>query len=481
MDRYYSINPLKDGATVKGPADLKNEMQIITLPDNIFAYWAKFLTKQADGELIEPVSMKKYNQLKGFKRKSMSLKKEFFRHCGHFTDKDFLALALHLLGETPKRKALHPKLSVPRTRILVADNMTAGDWMERRKRKKVILQDLASIKPALKFTDTGGDVIDATWRSWKARHRFTSATWDFLLSYPKNEYFKRRLTYEASGKRAKDLGKTYPEVFYMFTHFMKMKYKLPRLVGGVQVRGVDIIANALVTSNNFQYQNRDIHLAVLDVREILRAPGIEKTVDFQALLKFLLQRLEPKMNEPLAWLFILRSKADVKAATKFVALKLKDYDCIQSSYVPAKAEMLDNCTNRNMADDVPLLFLFKKNQEVVTNVRGLVKKEYETPAVCQYYDEVSKNTEAKWRIHPTELRMEFYLQILQDFATPEENVVGVFCGPKFMLAAKVGFYPCLSCTDCRLEDTKSGKTFLKSAMSLIVDSRIWILLTLFTE
>jgi len=123
---------------VKGPVDLKNEIQIITLPNQVFAYSERFLKLHADGELIEPVSRKKYNGIKGFKKKAMSLK-EFFRHCGHFTNEDYLVLARHLLGETLGRRSLYPKLSVPKTKILVADNMTAGDWMERRKRKKVIL------------------------------------------------------------------------------------------------------------------------------------------------------------------------------------------------------------------------------------------------------------------------------------------------------------------------------------------------------
>ena len=48
-----------------------------------------------------------------------------------------------------------------------------------------------------------------------------------------------------------------------------------------------------------------------------------------------------------------------------------------------------------------------------------------------------KNNEGKWRLRPTELRMEFYLNILQDFAATSENVLAVFVGRKFMLAAKV--------------------------------------------
>jgi len=101
----------------------------MTLLDELFAYWERFLMKHADGELIEPVSRKRYNEIKCFKRKAMSLKKEFFRHCGHFMHKDYGVLVQHLLGETPKRRSLYSKLSMVRTRILVADYMTIRDWI----------------------------------------------------------------------------------------------------------------------------------------------------------------------------------------------------------------------------------------------------------------------------------------------------------------------------------------------------------------
>jgi hypothetical protein len=57
-----------------------------------------------------------------------------------------------------------------------------------------------------------------------------------------------------------------------------------------------------------------------------------------------------------------------------------------------------------------------------------------------YYLDPSKNTEAKWRIEASELRMEFYLEILHAFAKREENVLGLYSGAKFMLAAKVYFH-----------------------------------------
>ena len=62
---------------------------------------------------------------------------------------------------------------------------------------------------------------------------------------------------------------------------------------------------------------------------------------------------------------------------------------------------------------------------------------YTTPQTCVYYTDPSKNNEGKWRLRPTELRMEFYMNILQDFAAASENILAVFTGRKFMLAGKV--------------------------------------------
>jgi hypothetical protein len=441
VKRFQNINPDKEGATIRGPADLKNELQIITLPDDTFSHWQRFLTLHADGELVDPFTLKQYREQKTYNRAKAALKKEFFRHFGHFTDNDFKVFVIHLLGETPNRKVAYPKLSVGRPKLLIVDNMTSSDWVDRHKRKKVILQDLMDIKPSLVFFDKSGDVIGETWRDWKIRHRFTSGTWDFLISYPKPEYYRRRLQNDAWTKRAKDLADKFPEVLHMFTRFMKMKYQLQEPSGGVQVRGIDVVAKALVTSTSYQYLSREVNLALLDAREVPRAKATETRAALDPFLSFLCDKLEPKMNEPNVWLIILNGKDDVKAAKKFAALKLKDYDCVQSKYIPSKSERVSNVSNRSAATaaDVPLLFLFKKENPFATSVRDCAKTQYMVPVDNQYYNEFKWNTEAKWRTNASELRMEFYLTILRDFASPDENVLGIFCGSKFLLATKVCF------------------------------------------
>ena len=440
IERFQNINPEKDGASIKGSSDLKNEIQIITLPDKLWLFWEQFLKKHGEGDLIDPCSLKKCKETKGFKTKDKFLTKEFFKRFGHFTDTDFGVCAQHLLGETPNRRASYPKVSVGKSKILVPDNMAHRDWVERRKRKKIVLQDLMAIKPTLKIINNAGDVDNDVWKSWKVRHRFSSASWDFLTTHPSQDYFKRRLRNDAWLKRASDLAETYPEVHFMFQKFMKLKYQLSKRSGGVQMRGMDVINKALVTSSRYKYQPRVVNLAVLDVREIPKLKGCHAAANLDPLLDFLVQKLEPKFTEPNVWLIILGNKDDVKRATAFTARKLKQYDCVESVYVPSKAEMLGNVTSRTAAPNVPLLFLFKKGNHVAAEVRNYMKDKYETPILNQYYWDASKNTESKWRVEASELRMEFYLDILQSFAMPEENVLGIFAGAKFTIAAKVRYF-----------------------------------------
>ena len=200
---------------IKGPRDLKNEIQIITLPTELWTSWKTFLNKHTEGKLINPDMDKMFKEDRKFKLKQQTLKREFFKHCRHFTDRDFGELAQHLIGATPSWRLLYPKVFVARTRYLAPNNYSHANWVERRKRKKVILQDFMALNPDLKFTDEGGDIIDDVWRQWKQRHWFTTASWDFLLSFPKADYFQRQLQNEAWSKRITDMQAQFPELHSM--------------------------------------------------------------------------------------------------------------------------------------------------------------------------------------------------------------------------------------------------------------------------
>ena len=86
-----------------------------------------------------------------------------------------------------------------------------------------------------------------------------------------------------------------------------------------------------------------------------------------------------------------------------------------------------------------LIFLFKKNDVHTKLMEINTKGEYRTPKDMAYYDDTARNNEAKWRIYSSELRMEFYLDMLSSFSSPGENVLAIYTGSKCMLAAKVFF------------------------------------------
>ena len=86
---------------MKELSDVKNEIKIVTLMDDLFALWEEFPNEHVVGDLINLETMQPNNAAKGFNHKSCSVKQEFFRHLGHFTDKDLKFYIEHLLGMTP--------------------------------------------------------------------------------------------------------------------------------------------------------------------------------------------------------------------------------------------------------------------------------------------------------------------------------------------------------------------------------------------
>jgi len=109
-----------------------------------------------------------------------------------------------------------------------------------------------------------------------------------------------------------------------------------------------------------------------------------------------------------------------------------------STYYPSKAERLDNSSNRAVVAVVRLIFLLKKDEEGEPKHLDALKKSYSTEEIL-YYKEFQKNTEVKYRIHPSELQMEFYINLLENFCMKGENVIDVYTGSKFMIVTKVSF------------------------------------------
>ena len=168
-----------------------------------------------------------------------------------------------------------------------------------------------------------------------------------------------------------------------------------------------------------------------------RVKASETTAVIAPTLRCVGEKLEPVITTPNLWLFIVEDDDDRVAAMKFAETRMPEFDIMHSTYIPSKAEMLNNVSTRGTALDEPLLFLFKRGNVYADEARRRMKGIYTTPQTCVYYTDPSKNNEGNKRLRQMELRMEFYLNILQDFAAASENILAMFTSRKFMLAAKV--------------------------------------------
>ena len=223
----------------------------------------------------------------------------------------------------------------------------------------------------------------------------------------------------------------------MVAQFLKLKYRTFRSRGGVQVRGVDIANCSLERSTSFVYTERELNFSVLDCRSVPRVTATETTAAIDSFLHCVGEKLEPAITNPNLWLFIIEGDDDRVAVIKFAETKMPEFNIMHSTYIPLKAKMVNIVSTRGTAPDVPLLYLFKRGNAYADEAQRRMKGIYTTSQTCVYYTGPSKNNEGKWRLRPTELRMEFYLNILQDFAAASENILAVFTGRKIMLAAKV--------------------------------------------
>ena len=110
VSRFQSINLDKDGNSVRGITDLKNEVKIIASLDETFELWKEFLELHSISGLINWDTGVWFNQAKNF-----TLAREFFKHLGHFSNKDLKIFVQHLLRKTPGRSYLYPKVTMHKT------------------------------------------------------------------------------------------------------------------------------------------------------------------------------------------------------------------------------------------------------------------------------------------------------------------------------------------------------------------------------
>ena len=149
---------------------------------------------------------------------------------------------------------------------------------------------------------------------------------------------------------------------------------------------------------------------------------------------------KPSLTDPCVWLWVHNSEEEVKQSIDFVKQFLREYESVHFVYWATKNERLNDAKTRAPPASLFLLFLFKQGDDRASRLRQNVRKEFTVPLDVPYYSDVGRYNEVKYQMYATELRLEFYFELLNLICRANENVIGIHCGSKFMLIAKVCYW-----------------------------------------
>jgi hypothetical protein len=149
---------------------------------------------------------------------------------------------------------------------------------------------------------------------------------------------------------------------------------------------------------------------------------------------------QPAMTETPIWLWICGSKeVEVQVSTYAHKPMFTDvYDIEYSDYWPAANERLEDraANNRLARGAVFLIFLIRKSYRASKIDPIVISKAFAAPQTV-VYTKPRKYNELEYRINTSELRMEFYLRVLEMFCKPGDSMISIFGGGKVLCAGLV--------------------------------------------
>ena len=330
---------------MNGPANVKSELRIMTVEDAHFAMWKEFIERHHRRELINRDTGDIYKDKQPFTLSAkFQLTREFFKHFGHFTDADFKVYVQHLLRRTPGRRSAYPKVTVHKTTLVHASHHTGHEWVERRKRKRIILEELVELQPDLKFIKLDGSVDGDEWKKWKLDHRVSSATYNMLLYLPRNQYFSKRLINEGKLKRANEFQEKFPNVLSFFRNFLRVKSNLRPCTGHIRLRAQDSVSLSFLKEWSYNeevvpsFGLMDLHQAPITAD---REPN-SRDLAFFSYIHHMRRMLKPAFTDPRIWLWVHSSEEHAKMSVEFVKRWLPDFESMHSMYRLSKNERLND-------------------------------------------------------------------------------------------------------------------------------------------
>ena len=451
--RFSMIDVVKSQHEIKKNKKLvlTNEVKIITASDETFDLWSEVISAAAQGDLmdVDSKTFSKFKERAGFEAdKDAVLNREFFKFLGNLTEADHAKMCRHMLNRSgPSRTLNYPKVVVKQPATLLRDCYSYKDWIERRKRKVTARFQLNRLRPDLGiFTADGSEYVEEAWKKFKKDFNVTKASKRVLLDWgvPDSYYTLARATMNRN-TTCEDISPYAQEFFKVFLDKR----------GAFQAPTGSICFRPFVTepstapprlgnwsSNQWRDAGRNSKVGIIDFRFIPGVAGIkESTVSkpyFERFLELLASSGQPAgLSDLPCWLFICGSEDALEQVTAFAQRPPHGavFDLFPSVYLPAPNERLGGHSAKSRAANEPvqLLFLIKKELDVVPRTR----REYKAPEHV-VYEKPRLYKEMEYQMYPTELRMEFYLKMVDLFCKPGDSMLQIFGGMKFLTAAVVG-------------------------------------------
>jgi hypothetical protein len=261
-----------------------------------------------------------------------------------------------------------------------------------------------------------------------------SASMNILLQIPDKEFFTFRKEKKGWHVRAGQNEK-FLNVEAFFKKFLKMKVAFKKLEGKVFHREFDRKRFEFNPCKEFQ-RLQNLKLGIIDLRD---TPwNLDKTnTTLSPFFLYFMQKFtllqNPGLHDPPVWLWISKTTGRHAQVIHYVEGYMKDYALTSSTYYIHPNERLyanepkGKCKHR----EVYLAFLLKKGMTFPKSDAMYVTLKID------YYTEPHKYNESQFSLCDRELRMEFWLDIMELFCSPGNSVYCIFRGTKTMHAAYV--------------------------------------------
>ena len=317
-------------------------------------------------------------------------------------------------------------------------------WLERVKRKQAVRKYLWLEKRSLGFFGPKGNYRKEVWKSFKENYNITPATKQLLFTAPKEEFFSQAKWPSSKNKRCEELSPYVAEFFKVFLR-SKGKYRKPEAQARIFMRSYssdnDLMGDWADNAWD-ESMKKSIKLVVLDFRNIPRilhkstapndSPYYEEFMETASTL------IDPSLMDPQVWLWITEDQEVDDQVCGYIRNGdiAASYASHYALYVPAvPAECLYDLNSSYAVARAPvhLIFIIKRKAQIKPRS---IPRRFEVPAVSKWSKAGAVN-ELEYRIYDTELRMEFYLGLIDLFYDAREEVYSVYAGGKFLCAAWV--------------------------------------------